>query len=70
MFLCQHMCRRGFEGFTFLYNKSMYIMPRILCTSTCALKGVVWQKLAGWYSRSGTDGLLYMYFLCKVLRTW
>ena len=23
----------------FVYNKSMYIMRRILCTSTCALKG-------------------------------
>ena len=70
MLLCQHMCIRGFEGFMFLYNKSMYIMLKILCTSTCALRGMGWQKVAGWYSRSGTDGLLYMYFLCKVLRTW
>ena len=44
MFLCQHMCIRGFEGFMFLYNKSMYIMPTILCTSTCALRGVVGRK--------------------------
>ena len=65
MSLCQHMCRSGFEGFTFFYNKSMYIMPRILCTLTCALRGVGWQKLAGSYSRSGTDGMLYLYFLCK-----
>ena len=53
----------------FLYNKSMYIIPRILYTSTCALRRVGSQKVAGWYSRSSTDGLLYMYFLCKVFRT-
>ena len=59
------MCIRGFQGFLFLHNKSMYIIPRIFCASTCALRGLGWQKLAGSYSASGTDGMLYMYFLCK-----
>ena len=59
------MCIRGFQGFMILHNKSMYIIPRIFCTSTCALKGLGWQKLAGSYSALGTDGQLYMYFLCK-----
>ena len=53
----------------FVFNKSMYIMQRILCTSTCALRGVVWQKLASWYNRSNNVGLLYMYFVCNVFRT-
>ena len=51
----------------FVYDKSIYIMPRILSNCTCALRTVVREKMACWYSRSIIDGLLYMYFICNVL---
>ena len=41
-------------------------MPRILSNSICALWRLVKEKMACWYSRSITDGLLYMYFICNV----
>ena len=50
----------------FVYDKSIYVMPKILSNSTCALGRVVREIMACWYSRSITDGLLYINFICNV----
>ena len=42
MFFCQNMCIEGFGVTSFVYNEFVYIMPKILSNSTCALRGMVW----------------------------
>ena len=66
MFLDLDMCVAGFGVSSFVYDKSIYIMPRVLSNSTCALRGVVWRKMTSWYCRSVANGLLYIYFICNV----
>ena len=68
MFLDLDMCVGGLGDSSFVYDKSIYIMPRVLFNSTSALKGVIWGKMAGWYCRSVTNRLLYMYFICNIFR--
>ena len=50
----------------FVYDKSFYIMPRILSNSACALRKVIREKMTCWYNRSVANGLLCMYFICNI----
>ena len=66
MFLDLDMCVGGLGVSSFVYDKSIYIMPMVLSNSTCALRGVVRRKMTSKHYMSVTNGLLYMNFICNV----
>ena len=51
---------------TFVYDKSFYIMPKVLSNSTCALRRVIREKMTCWYSILIANRLLYMIFFFAI----
>ena len=46
MFLDKNMCTGGLRVSGFVYDKSFYVMPKILSNSASALRKVVKEKVA------------------------
>ena len=65
-FLVEICVEGGLKVSPFIYDKSIYIIPGVLSDSACALRRMIGEKVACWYSRLVATGLLNLYFVCNI----